>query len=76
MLRKIPTPMLATLLTATIATVCACHTDPDVAQPLTLTTMSAQPSSSQPLSLVGTVPDSRVDERTVTPMETVGAAPN
>lgn len=76
MLRKIPTPMLATLLTATIATVCACHTDADVPQPLTFTAMSAQPASSEPLSFVGTVPDPRVDERTVTPMETVGAAPN
>ena len=76
MLRKIPTPMLATLLTAAIATVCACHTEADESHPLTLTTMSEQPSSSQPLSFVGTVPEPRADERAVTPMETVGAAPN
>jgi hypothetical protein len=33
-------------------------------------------ASPQPSSFVGTVPASRVDERAITPTETVGAASN
>jgi hypothetical protein len=77
MFTKISKPTAATLLTAVIATVCACHSD-DVTPPLTLTTMAAttQPSSSQPVSFVGTVPAPRADEPAITPAETVGAMPN
>jgi len=64
------------LMAATIGAVSSCHSEE--AQSLTiatssLPTASPQPSS-QPLSLVGTVPVSRTDERAITPTETVGAS--
>jgi hypothetical protein len=36
----------------------------------------ASPQTSSPYTFVGTVPDSRIDERAISPMETVGAAAN
>ena len=75
MFRKIPKPTAATLMTAIMATVCACHSD-EVTPPLTLTTLPAQQASPEPPSFVGTVPVPRSDERTITPMETVAAAPD
>ncbi len=76
MLNKIPTPMAAALMIAVIGAVGACYSD-EVPQPPTPSTMSLQPLPlPQPLSLVGTVPVSSSDERTITPTETVGAASN
>lgn len=74
MLKRIPTPIASALMSAIIGAVCACYSD-EVAQPPTPSTMSLQ-TSPQPSSFVGTVPVSRIDERTVTPTETVGAASN
>jgi hypothetical protein len=74
MLNKIPTPMAAALMIAVIGAVGACYSD-EIPQPPTPSTMSLQPLP-QPSSLVGTVPVSRIEERAVTPTETVGAAAN
>jgi hypothetical protein len=67
------------LLTAAVAALCACHSD-DAAPPMSplahaapLPLLSSPPETS---SMVGTVPDSRADEKVITPAETVGAAPN
>jgi len=54
--------------------VCACQSD-DVPQPLAVPTPPPQ-TASEPYSFVGTVPVPRIDERAVTPTETVGATPN
>ena len=64
------------LLASTIGAVSSCHSEE--AQPLAFPT-SSQPTpspqtSSYTSSLVGTVPVSRSDEKTITPTETVGAA--
>jgi len=74
MLNKIPTPMAAALMIAVIGAVGACYSD-EVPQPPTPSTMSLQPLP-QTSTLVGTVPVSRSDERSITPTETVGAASN
>jgi hypothetical protein len=68
----------STLMTAIIgAAVCACHSD-EAAQPQPLVDPAAslQISSPRPSSFVGTMPASRIDERAITPTETVGAAAN
>jgi len=66
----------STLMTAIIgAAVCACHSD-EAAQPLADPAASLQTSSPQPSSFVGTMPASRIDERAITPTETIGAAAN
>jgi hypothetical protein len=62
------------LMSAIIGTLCACQSD-EAMQPPTEPAMSLQ-TSPQPQSFVGTVPVPRVDERAITPTETVGAAPN
>ena len=62
------------LLTATIGTVSGCHSG-KVARPPTDPTRSLH-ASTQPSSFVGTVPVPRIDEGSITPTETVGAAPD
>jgi hypothetical protein len=74
MFNRIPKPILSALLAAVIGAVCACNPD-EVAPPPTDPAVSLQ-ASPKPLSFVGTVPVSRIDERAVTPTETVGAASN
>lgn len=71
---KIPKPMAGALMTIIIGAVCACHSG-RAARPVPDPTMSVQ-TSAPPSSYVGTVPIPRIDERVITPMETVGAAPD
>jgi len=62
------------LMTATIGTVSGCHSS-KVARPPTDPTRSLQ-APTQPSSFVGTEPVPGVDEGSITPAETVGAAPD
>jgi poly(3-hydroxybutyrate) depolymerase len=63
----------STMMFAIVAAVSACHSDKAARQPAEPTTEMR--ASSQPSTFVGTVPAQSADEKPVTPMETVGAAP-
>ena len=69
---NIPKPIAGALMTIIIGAVCACHSS-RAARPVPDPTRSVQ-TSAPPSSYVGTVPVPRIDERAITPMETVGAA--
>lgn len=63
----------STMLIAIVAAVSACHSEKAARHPVEPTT--ATRFSSEPSTFLGTVPVQSADEKPITPMETVGAAP-
>ena len=63
----------STMMIAIVGAVTACHSEKAVRHPAEPTT--AIGASSRPSTFVGTVPIQSAEEKPITPMETVGAAP-
>ena len=64
----------STMTIAIVGAVSACHSGKAARQPVEPTT-ELRPSS-QAITFVGTMPVQSTDEKPITPMETVGAAPH